>query len=58
MLAKRSNSTAARLFARTRGLDLEGGLSKVRNFRYASRRSNHWLKKTRAQRETLSEYRA
>jgi hypothetical protein len=44
------------MFARTRDLDLEGGVSKVRNFRYASRRSNHRLKKTRAQRETLPDY--
>jgi hypothetical protein len=39
------------MFARARGLDLEGGVSKARDFRYASRRSNHRLKKTRAQRD-------
>jgi bifunctional non-homologous end joining protein LigD len=34
-------------------IDLEGVVSKVRDTRYISGRGNSWVKKTRAQRETM-----
>jgi bifunctional non-homologous end joining protein LigD len=42
------------LFKHACGLGLEGFLSKVRDSRYPSGRSNDWVKKTCAQRETLT----
>jgi bifunctional non-homologous end joining protein LigD len=41
------------MFAHACGIGLEGVVSKVRNSRYKSGRSNHWVKKTCTQRETL-----
>jgi bifunctional non-homologous end joining protein LigD len=43
----------ADMFRNACGLGLEGVVSKVRDSRYASGRSNDWVKKTCAQRETL-----
>ena len=43
----------AEMFAHAGRLGLEGVVSKVRDSRYASGRSNDWVKKTCAQRETL-----
>jgi bifunctional non-homologous end joining protein LigD len=43
----------ADMFAHACGVGLEGVVSKVRDSRYISGRSNDWVKKTCAQRETL-----
>ena len=42
------------MYKHARSVGLEGIVSKVRDSRYASGRSNDWLKKTCAQRETLA----
>ncbi len=42
------------MFKHACGIGLEGVVSKVRDSRYPSGRSNDWVKKTCAQRETLS----
>jgi bifunctional non-homologous end joining protein LigD len=44
----------AAMFKHACGIGLEGVVSKVRDSRYPSGRSNDWVKKTCAQRETLS----
>ena len=42
------------MFAHACSVGLEGVVSKVRDSRYASGRGNDWVKKTCAQRETLT----
>jgi bifunctional non-homologous end joining protein LigD len=42
------------IFKHTCGIGLEGVVSKVRDSRYGSGRTNDWVKKTCAQRETLA----
>jgi ATP-dependent DNA ligase len=44
------------MFKHACGIGLEGVVSKVRDSRYSSGRSNDWVKKTCAQRETLTSW--